>query len=107
MLSRDDLAAAARMNDEAVDRGLPVPALMMNLGIDPRGAVYVAEQRALRYALLQSGWTLADLQALAAGSEPRPVKLPREQLDMIPVYAGIFLDGLTAGVRASDEAHKP
>lgn len=95
MLDRGDLTAAVLTNDRLVEGGTPVPAILMTLGIEPMGATYVAEARALRMALLASG---ADLRL---GEAPR---LQKRQRDLIPVYAGIWTDGLAAGIRAYYDA---
>lgn len=97
-LTRDDLAAACSRNDLVVDAGGSVPALLMNLGVEPQGCVYVAEQRALRVALLHSGVMPTRFSTATARS------LHKTQRDLIPVYAGVWIDGLVAGVRAYYEA---
>ena len=99
-LTRSDLADACQRNDIIVDAGGSVPGVMMTLGVDPMGAVYVAEQRALRVALLHSGVTPAILRAVAQRDAVIPLKLHKRQRDLIPIYAGVWTDGLIAGVRA-------
>lgn len=108
MLSRDDLARAVRTNDALSEAGGDAtPRILFDLGVDPMAAVYVAEQRALRVALLHSGWTPLDLRRLAEEDAGRHVYPSAEQNALIPVYAGVWVDALATGIRACDEAHKP
>lgn len=97
-LSREDLAAACSTNDRAVDAGGSIPMLLMGLHVDPASAVYVAEQRALRIALLASGVPPADFPTATYGS------LSIIQRELIPVYAGAWLDGLATALRAEFDA---
>lgn len=102
-LNLDDLAAACRCNDAELDAGGSVPTLMLNLGVDPTGAVYVAEQRALRVALLASGVS-PELLASKAAFVVTPHMLHKRQRDLIPIYAGVWTDGLATGIRAYHDA---
>lgn len=101
-LNRKDLVAACRANDEAVEAGGSVPAVLMALGVDPMSAVFVAEQRALRTALFQSGIDLNKLMEALQRGEAVAIQgsLKRRERDLIPVYAGAWTDGLLTGVRA-------
>ena len=105
-LNRTDLASACRANDQVVDAGGSMPAVLMTLGVDPMSAVYVAEQRALRTALYQSGINLVELmEAISRGEQVRlEGALDDRERDLIPVYAGSWIDGLAAGVRAYHDA---
>ena len=105
-LNRDDLSAAARANDQVIDAGGSMPAVLMNMGVDPMSAVYVAEQRALRTALYQSGINLVELmEAVSRGEQVRlEGALDERERDLIPIYAGSWLDGLVTGVRAYHDA---
>ena len=103
-LNRDDLAAACSHNDRIVDAGGSVPAILLTLGVDPTAAVYVAEQRALRVAMLHSGVTAGDLyRAATLGAAFKP-KITKTQRDLIPVYAGVWTDGFCTAMRAYFDA---
>jgi hypothetical protein len=99
-LSRDEIASAARANDDRVDQGEALAAVLTDLGVDPQSAIYVADQRALRVALLFEGWTRSELALMAQGMKPRRVKLSPEQVAYMPIYSGIWIDGFAAGVQA-------
>lgn len=105
MLNRDDLAAAVRVNDEKVDAGVHYPAIMKELGLDPTGTVYVAEQRAIRIALLQSGVTPEELRQAARGEHLIEAHVAPAQRLLIPLYASAWMDGLAGGIRAFDHAY--
>lgn len=99
-LSRDELAAAVRLNDDHADAGETTAAILADLGADPQAALYVAEQRALRVALMFEGWTRSELALMAQGLKPRKVKLSPEQVAYLPIYSSIWIDGLAAGMRS-------
>lgn len=51
MLTKDKLASAACANDKQSDAGEKLPAVLRDVDLDPEGALYVSEQRALRWVL--------------------------------------------------------
>lgn len=103
-LNREDLAAACRANDALVDAGGNVTALLAELQVDPMASVYVAEQRALRVAMLHSGVPPHLIATAARHGVPFVPKLHKRQRDLIPIYAGVWTDGLICGVRAYYDA---
>ena len=100
MLGRDELSRAVRLLDATSDAGNDLPTILEFLEVDSRGAVYVAEQRALRVAMLRSGVNPIELRALTARGAAFVPKLTERENAMIPIYAGLWLDGLAAGVKA-------
>lgn len=103
-LNREDLAAAARQNDRIVDAGGSIPPLLMTLGVEPMSAVYLAEQRALRVAMIHSGTNPRALQAAAERGIAFTPKLDPRQSELIPVYASLWVDGLACALRAYMDA---
>lgn len=101
MLGRDELSAAVRALDDASDAGVDLPTTLASLGIDGQGALYVAEQRALRVGLLFEGWTEEELRLMASGVNPRRVHIDSSIQVLLPTFAAVWLDGLATGRKVS------
>lgn len=85
-----------------------VAQLLKDLHINAADAKHVAEQRALRMALLWEGWSPEEIIALAHHMEPRRLKLDSSALVFMPTFAVLWLDGFAAGVKAQQEdSHGP
>lgn len=100
MNTKDALAAAASRNDEIAEtQGLE--AALMDLGLDRDGAIYVAEQRALRAVVVQTRG-VEGLEAMQANGS---IQLTTPEKAMQTYYTSMYLDGIALGYRARrDEA---
>lgn len=109
MLGRVALSQACGLNDEVQTAGIEdEDAVLLQLGVDPRGIRYVAEQRALRAGLLFEGWSEVELDLMAReGIRARDVHFSPEVQAMLPVYAAIWIDGVKAALRAQGIKHLP
>lgn len=102
MLTRDELAGACRINDERSLTG--IEPLLLHLGVEPRGSIYVAEQRALRQALVYEGWSPSEIALMASGVKPSRIRLGATLVYM-PGFSAMWLDGLAAARRATLLGH--
>lgn len=102
MLSKDTLARACSANDASTDCGMSLPDILRELSVNVDGAIHVADQRALRLALLYDGWTPEEVRAItAAATEPFTVNLKDPTLQfMLPALSMMWMDGLAAAMRA-------
>jgi hypothetical protein len=94
-IDKKTLAAAVRANDDQTDTTAeaevsPLPALMVELDIEPDAAFHVAEQRALRALAHVTGQPAEELTVEDAEANREFIKIQGAQ----------FLDGLAAGLRA-------
>jgi hypothetical protein len=93
MINRDELAESARYLD-ARSEELETLDLIKKDGIDPDGIVYIAEQRALRCAMILDGQD----PRLLSRTEKTPVALSPEIKAMMPHLIGLSLDGMLIGI---------
>ena len=98
MIHRDDLALAARHLDAmAEEQGMEYVVRLHKL--DEEGALYVAEQRALRTAMMLDG---QDPGALSR-TEKTPVTLSNEARTLMPHLTALSLDGIMIGIRTAQQ----
>jgi hypothetical protein len=93
------LARAAADNDAVTEeRGLE--AAVAQLGLDVEDVVHVAEQRALRAVMLESG-RAAELALAHANGSQRPQGFALSEAEQIRMwhYAAMYADGIAIGVR--------
>lgn len=102
MINRHDIAAVASgLDDRAEVEG--VEGILGNLDIEPMQATYVAEQRALRAALLFDGWTPSEIAALGINGEHRRVRLSPQAEQMMTSLMASWLDGFVTGLHIHTE----
>lgn len=95
MIGQDELAESARYMDAlAEEHSYTDLARMMDL--DPEGWQYVAEQRALRAAMLMDGQD----PTLLSRTEVTSVKLPLWLQQLMPALTTLAMDGIVIGVHA-------
>jgi hypothetical protein len=98
-ITKDQLAAACRAQDNLADIGTAMGDILKQRGIDPADALYVAEQRALRMVLvLENRLKEVDQTKLS------PVSLSARERKVQAQFATIWLDGLVAGVKTGKES---
>lgn len=104
MIDLEILAQACREIDEMTEKH-NAPEVTNTLGVDLEGARYVAEQRALR-GLLASRGGRETLEAAIQGQAE--IHLSNEDQRMVTLLAGLWLDGMAAGLQARNirPAHK-
>jgi hypothetical protein len=95
------LAQAARWND-AMTEEQGLPAACEHLGVDLDTLMHLAEQRAMRLHMIQTG-RFAELQALARTNEPKAVRLSRADRLAITTLMPAYLDGILIGHRAAQQ----
>lgn len=93
------LAKAARLNDYEADAGKDAIKIAADLEIDTDALVYMAEQRALRVVLIQSG-RLAEVQDAEMEARAQEIKLNVAEQAMMQMLTVMCLDGLVIGWRA-------
>lgn len=98
MIGKDEIAKAARdADDQASELGLP--GWCEANGVDLTGLLYVAEQRALRAAMVMEG---QDPRTLSR-TEFSVVELKPSSKALIPFLTSVILDGFAIGVTAKEE----
>jgi hypothetical protein len=102
VLDREDIARVVRTLDSSTMSGTSVESILARLDCEPSAPAYVAEQRALRVALIWEGWTLSELEAMADRMQPRRVKLDT-MAPFLSSFAGLWLDGFVAGLKAKED----
>lgn len=102
MLDYEALGDAAWDNDALADEGHSAPSVLTTLGADPDDTVRVAHQRALRMVLIQRGDVWArEVNRAAYEKRAGRVKLTKEEHRTVMMFAAVWLDGVCAGLRAS------
>jgi hypothetical protein len=96
MITREQLAAACRAHDNAIDIGEGVHDIWKKRGANARDVTYVAQQRALRLILSMRGETL-DMTRLS------DVKLSPIELNLYERLAAAWMDGLAVGIHVTQE----
>jgi len=95
MIGKDELAESARYMDAlSEEHGFEMWADLSNL--DPDGLMYVAEQRALRAAMLIDGQD----PTLLSRTEKTTITLSPEVQKLMPHLAGLSMDGIGIGLHA-------
>lgn len=92
-IGRDELAEASRYLD-AMSEEHPVPFIVERYGVDIDGLVYVAQQRALRAAMVLDGQD----PRLLSRTELSSVKLSPEAEALMPTLAAVVLDAIMVGL---------
>jgi hypothetical protein len=101
MLTYEDFGRAAAANDAiAEERGFEV--VVDGGGTDAETLDRVAEQRALRVALIVTG-NMATLKNLIRGNRLTPMKLTDEQKNIIELLKPAYVDAILIGIRAERE----
>lgn len=96
MLNRDDIARACRHNDAIVEESGDLPGFFTERDVDFDGLTYLAEQRALRVAMILDGQD-------PNPSRPRAISLPPHLNALMPMFASLFIDGFAAGRTAEHD----
>jgi hypothetical protein len=104
VISRSELSAAARRNDALVAAGVPIDRLLADLNMEPRSLISVAEQRALRIALLHDGWTETELDVMGSMLRPQRVRLEEATRFWMPTFCALVIDG-AALVRRAEQTY--
>jgi hypothetical protein len=98
MIGQDDLSLSARYMDALSDEyaGDDQGWVANLLNTDPEGLVYVAQQRALRAAMILDG---QDPRALSR-TEKTAIRLSPEIDNLMPALTALSIDGMTIGLHA-------
>lgn len=96
MITKEELAAACRAHDNAIDIGEPFEEVWRKRNIEVRDAVAVATQRALRQILILRG----QLGAMSA-TEPSKVQLTADEQELLRQFTVMWLDGLAVGLHCA------
>lgn len=103
-LKREQLAAACRANDDEATSPDAIGDMLERHGLDSHDAVYVAEQRAIRAAVLMFG-TDDDKRKLAAKTSTRvPIRCPDKVFNQL---IALHLDGMLTAARALRDQPPP
>jgi len=95
MIGQDELAESARYMDAlSEEHGFTDWARLMSL--DPEGMMYVAEQRALRAAMLMDGQD----PTLLSRTEKTKITLSPEVQKLMPHLTGLSMDGMGIGIHS-------
>ena len=95
MITQDDLAESARYMDAlSEEHGFEKWAELQS--IDPEGMAYVAQQRALRAAMLLDGQNPSALSRVVKTK----VVLSSRVLDLLPALTALAMDGIGIGISA-------
>lgn len=96
------LAQAAADNDAMAEEG-GIPMALQRLGLNVEDVMHVAEQRALRAVMVESG-RLPELQrAHRMGSvRPQGFKLSRLEQHKMTIYTAMSADAIAIGWRAKE-----
>jgi hypothetical protein len=98
MIGQDDLAVSARyldaLNDEYAGDDMGWVDRLLN--VDFKGLQYVAQQRALRAAMILDG---QDPRAMSR-TERTPIHLSPEIEKMMPALTALSIDGISIGLHA-------
>lgn len=96
------LAQAAADNDSMAEEG-GIPMALTRIGLSVEDVMYVAEQRALRAVMVESG-RLPELQrAHREGSvRPQGFKLSNLERHRMVLYQAMYADAIAIGWRAND-----
>ena len=95
MIGRDELAESARYMDAlSEEHGFEKWAELQH--INPEGLMYVAQQRALRAALLMDGQD----PRLLSRTEKTKVTLSPVIRDLLPALSALAMDGMGIGISA-------
>lgn len=100
MLTKDNIAEAVRYADARSEELGTLDAYCEAEGVELSGLVYVANQRALRMAMILDGQHPNPPGAARVSA----VELPPEVERLIPVFASAWLDGFNAGRTAKEDA---
>lgn len=92
MLNRQALAAAADKNDEELNS---LDSALVSLGIDSLAAAYEAERQALKMAMHYDGFPIEQIRTHSG-----PMILSAQALELIPLFAAMFIAGMTTHARA-------
>ena len=95
MLERSDIARIVRQLDDAAEAAGEIDTLLRLLGADPAAVLYVAEQRAIRIDLIESG------RPPVRANEPVEVRIASSKGFHYATLA--WIDGFAAGLKASQQ----
>ena len=98
MINQDAIATACRENDEQVQAIGGLTQLLADHDVDGPGLANVAQQRALRVAMMLDDQDPTKLTS----TEPITIELSEEIHGLMPFLASLFLDGFMAGRRTVD-----
>lgn len=96
MIGRDELAESARYQD-ALSEEHGWEEFCKVVGVEPMGLHYIAQQRALRMAMLLDGQD----PRLLSRTEKTAVTLSDRATDMMPNLAALAMDGIVIGLHAA------
>jgi hypothetical protein len=98
MIGKDEIAEAARYADARAEE-LGLPGWCEANGVDLTGLLYVADQRALRAAMVMEGQNPQSLSP----TEFSVVKLKPSTKALIPFLTSVILDGFAIGLTAKEQ----
>jgi len=96
VIGKDELAESARYLDALSDEH-ELDSVAHMLSLDPEGLMYVAEQRALRAAMLLDGNDPRKLDR----TQKTQVTLSEEASSMMPLLTSLMMDGVCIGIHAA------
>jgi hypothetical protein len=91
VIGRDEIAEVCRNNDAIAEEHHDLPEFYREYGVDILGLAYVANQRALRAAMILDSQNPNLIR-------PKEVHLSTHIQMLLPMFASIFMDGFTAGL---------
>ncbi len=98
MIGKNEIAEASRNADAITEEHEDLPGYWRERGVEIDGLTYVAEQRALRAAMMLDG----QHPNQAPGST---VRLSAEAEKLQPLLAAVFMDGFVAGFTVKNNEH--
>ena len=102
MIGYDEIAEVSRYLDAQSEEGRDFEDLMRARGIDPKGLVKAAEQRALRIGMIGEGRDPRQLPR----DRMTNIELTPEMRRIMPALQLAYIDGFIAGRVASDPADR-
>ena len=101
MIGQDELAESARYVD-ALSEEHSFEGWAKIEGVDPDGLLYVAQQRALRAAMLMDGQDPTKLSR----TRKTKVVLSKPIRDLLPALTALAMDGIGLGISAGQRASR-
>lgn len=97
----DPWLMAARYNDAEVTETEDFEKFWTDRGVEPKTIMYLAEQRAMRYALMRTGDT-AVLDKTKQTNQAQAIRPTREQNAIMQFVMPTILDGMAMAWRAKE-----